>query len=118
MGVAPSTTSPARVVTPSVASDRHRTRAHPRRVISLSVTAYCQDNHRTASGVWPRRGMAAGNRWPFGTRLRVPGWGVVTITDRIGWGSDLDLFAGTDAGCDRRAVTWGRRQLRVAVLAR
>lgn len=79
----------------------------------LSTTMYCATGHRTASGVWPEVGMAAGNRWPFGTQLDVPGVGVVTITDRIGSGSDLDIFGGNDTGCEARALTWGRRSLLV-----
>lgn len=56
--------------------------------------------------------MAAGNRWPFGTRLRVEGRGVVTITDRIGHGSQLDLFMTTCAA----ARQFGRRHLLVEVI--
>lgn len=81
----------------------------------LSVTAYCWTGNRTASGAWPQIGMAAGNRWPFGTRLRVEGWGVVTITDRIGHGSELDIYMGRE-GCRSRALAFGRRSLRVEVV--
>jgi 3D (Asp-Asp-Asp) domain-containing protein len=79
----------------------------------LSVTAYCATGNRTASGAWPQLGMAAGNRWPFGTRLHVEHVGDVVITDRIGWGSELDLYFGADAGCEQRAARFGRRQLTV-----
>lgn len=91
---------------------------HPRHLAAvttrlLDVTSYCETGNRTASGVWPRYGMAASNLFPFGTRLRVPGWPVVvTITDRIGWGSQLDLFSPSCRG----AVQWGRRSLLVEVL--
>jgi 3D (Asp-Asp-Asp) domain-containing protein len=77
----------------------------------LSVTAYCYTGHRTASGVWPREGMAAGNRWPFGTRLDVESVGTVVVTDRIGHGSDLDLYMPRCAD----AVRFGRRELIVEV---
>lgn len=80
--------------------------------LSLSVTAYCATGNLTASGLVPRVGMAAGNHWPFGTRIFVPGYGVVTIEDRIGHDSDLDLFM---ASCSQ-TVQWGRRQLNVRVL--
>lgn len=76
------------------------------------VTCYVWTGHRTASGVWPRVGMAAGNRWPFGTRLRVQRVGIVTITDRIGHSSELDLFFTSLSACLR----FGRQQLRVQVL--
>ncbi len=78
----------------------------------LSVTAYCWTGHRTASGVWPRPGMAAGNRWHFGTRLYVEGVGIVTVTDRYGWGTQLDLFKASCAEARR----FGRRNLRVSVI--
>jgi 3D (Asp-Asp-Asp) domain-containing protein len=60
--------------------------------------------------------MAASNLFDFGTRLRVPGIGVVVITDRIGAYSQLDLFFGSDPGCEQRALTFGRRNLLVTVL--
>lgn len=90
-------------------------RSHPIRAVHLDVTSYCETGNRTASGVWPRYGMAASNLFPFGTRLRVPGWPVVvTVTDRVGWGADLDLYA---MSCER-AIQWGRRSLLVEVLSR
>lgn len=75
----------------------------------LDVTAYCPTGHRTASGAWPRPGMAAGNRWPFGTVLDVEGVGRVVVTDRIGHGSELDLYMPSCAA----AIRFGRRHLRV-----
>lgn len=84
----------------------------PPRRDTLNVTCYVATGHRTASGVWPRAGMAAGNRWPFGTRLRVQGVGVVTITDRIGHGSELDLFMTSLHACRQ----FGRRHLAVEVV--
>lgn len=81
----------------------------------LDITAYCETGSRTASGLWPHLGMAAGNRWPFGTVLHVAGYGDVTIQDRIGWGSDLDLYFGDYPDCQQRAATFGRRHLRVVV---
>lgn len=78
----------------------------------LDVTAYCWTGSRTASGQWPRVGIAAGNIWPIGTVLDVQGVGQVVIEDRIGHGSQLDIHMGRD-GCDARADQFGRRQLRV-----
>lgn len=77
-----------------------------------TTTCYTATGHRTASGLWPREGMAANNTYPFGTRLRVEDVGVVTVQDRIGWGSELDLFMDSRAAC----IRFGRRQLRVMVL--
>ena len=76
------------------------------------TTCYAATGHRTASGKWPRVGMAASNRYPFGTHLRVEGIGVVTVEDRIGWGSSLDLFGPSEAYCR----SFGRRHLRVEVV--
>lgn len=83
----------------------------------LDVTAYCATGHRTASGMWPRIGMAAGNRWPFGTVLRIAGLGQVVVEDRIGWGSDVDLYYGDGADCASRASEFGRRRLLVTVVS-
>jgi 3D (Asp-Asp-Asp) domain-containing protein len=78
----------------------------------LDVTCYVATGHRTASGAWPRVGMAASNQHPFGTRLRVQGVGVVTVTDRIGHSSELDLFMADRAACLR----FGRQRLAVTVI--
>lgn len=83
------------------------------RAVPLSVTAYCWTGSRAANGQ-SHMGTAAGNRWPLGTRLHVASVGDVTITDRIGWGSDLDLYFGR-SGCEQRAVQFGRRTLKVRV---
>lgn len=85
------------------------------RTAPIDVTAYCWTGNRTASGPWPQRGMAASNDYPFGTRLRVPGVGLVTVTDHIGHGTQLDLYLGR-AGCHKRATAFGRKHLRVEVL--
>lgn len=79
---------------------------------TLSTTCYVATGSRTASGLWPKPGMAAGNRWPLGTRLRVEGIGVVVVQDRIGHGSQLDLFMTSEAACRR----FGRQRLAVEVL--
>lgn len=88
----------------------------PKSAGTIDVTAYCATGNNTASGVPPEIGMAAGNRWPFGTVLDVPGYGRVTITDRIGSGSDLDLYMGSGQACDEKANSWGRRHLAVTLV--
>lgn len=77
----------------------------------LEVTCYLATGHRTASGVWPREGMAASNLFRFGTRVVVPGLGEVVVTDRVGWGSDLDVFMDSRSRC----LSFGRRRLEVVV---
>lgn len=76
------------------------------------MTCYSATGHRTASGVWPRPGMAASNLFPLGTRLQVQHVGPVTVTDRVGHGTEVDLFGSSRAAC----VHFGRRQLLVTVL--
>jgi 3D (Asp-Asp-Asp) domain-containing protein len=84
--------------------------------VSVESTAYCltgfmADGHRT------RRGAVAANRWPLGTRLEVdssPGVGsVVTVEDRIGYGSELDFALPGDC---QAATSWGRRRVKVEVV--
>lgn len=104
------------VVQPPIDRRPHLRRAsHPIRAVTLDTTAYCESGSRTASGVYPQRGMAASNLFPFGQRLRVPGIGIVTVTDRIGYGSQLDIYMG-GPGCEQRALAFGRRSLLVEVL--
>jgi 3D (Asp-Asp-Asp) domain-containing protein len=109
---------------PAAPTKPRASRSHVRRQLApvvpinthlWDVTAYCATGHKTASGRWPVVGMAAtlSRRIPFGTRLRVPGFGVVTVTDRIGHGSELDLYMGSGPACDRAARQWGRRHLTV-----
>jgi 3D (Asp-Asp-Asp) domain-containing protein len=80
----------------------------------MSVTAYCATGSRDADGTWPQVGYAAtlDRSIPFGTHLLVPGYGEVVVHDRIGHGSDLDLYMG-DTGCAARADAWGRHYLHV-----
>lgn len=112
--------SSASPITPVVrATPTHATRRRAagtpsvrRRVVTLEVTAYTWTGNRTASGVWPAKGQAASNQFPFGTQLRVPGIGVVTVTDRIGAHSELDIYMTSEGACRR----FGRRTLRVEVL--
>lgn len=81
-----------------------------RRLGTLDVTAYCYTGSRTASGVWPEPGQVATlTAIPFGTRLRLAHLGTYTVTDRIGWGSDIDVYFPSCAD----ARQFGRRHLTV-----
>lgn len=99
--------------TPSKAS-RSRALAAPSHGTGprLDVTCYSWTGSRTASGKWPRVGMAASNSYPFGTRLLVEHVGIVTVEDRIGHGTDLDLYGPSESYCRR----FGRQHLRVQVI--
>lgn len=77
----------------------------------LQCSCYLATGRRTASGVWPEPGMAASNLFRFGTRLRVQGFGIVTVTDRSAPGAtDVDLFFTSRSAC----LKFGRRTLRVS----
>lgn len=115
---------PVRTVPSSGAQGATRHHVRPSRPAGaaahlLSVTAYCKTGSRTASGTWPQIGDAAvlNRSIPFGTRLQVDG-NVVTVRDWVGHGADVDLFFGNDAGCEQRALTFGRKRLRVVEVAR
>lgn len=103
--------------TPSpVVSRASRSRSAGRQV-TLDITAYCWTGNRTASGAWPELGHAAvlDRSIPFGTRMEVPGIGVVTVTDRIGHSSGLDIYMGRE-GCQARAEQFGRQRLTVTLI--
>lgn len=81
----------------------------------VQSTGYCLDGI-AASGRPPAPGEAAMNGVPLGTRVRIhdgPLAGtVVVVTDRIGHGSDLDVWFAECAA----AVTYGRRIVTVELL--
>jgi 3D (Asp-Asp-Asp) domain-containing protein len=112
--VTPEATPTPRVMAPRRAPVASRTRRlDPSSSGSqLDVTCYAPTGNRTASGKWPRIGMAASNSHPFGTRLLVEGIGVLTVEDRIGHGTDLDVFRTSEAEC----IRFGRQHLLVAVV--
>lgn len=131
-GVRPATAAPPTVVTLPRPARRPATRPTPRshtgshtsdvataasitpsgwrRLGTLDVTAYCYTGSRTASGVWPARGQVATLApIPFGTHLRLRGLGIYEVTDRIGWGSDVDIYFPSCVD----ARNFGRRHLTV-----
>lgn len=85
-------------------------------VLTLDSTSYCQAGIM-ADGQETYWGAAAGNEWPFGTRMRILtgrlAGTVVTIADRIGWGSQLDIFS---PSC---AWSWwyGRERVSVEIIS-
>lgn len=69
---------------------------------------------QTASGAMARKGtIAASSKFPFGTRMYVPGYGWGTVQDRGGAikGNRLDLFFETH----KAALQWGRQQIPVRI---
>ena len=85
-------------------------------VLTLDSTSYCQSG-TMADGQETYWGAAAGNEWPFGTRLKILtgrlAGTVVTIADRIGWGSQLDVFSWS---CDW-STRYGREMVEVEVVS-
>lgn len=79
------------------------------------ITKYCPTGNTTASGKWPRVGMVAtlSRSIPFGTRVVIEGLGEFVVEDRIGHGSEFDIFTNSCAEADR----FGRQHRRVTVLA-
>lgn len=82
------------------------------------TTMYCSTGSRNAAGLWPHLGDVAviDRSIRFGTRLLIAGREYV-VRDWIGSGSQFDVFGGDDAGCEQRALTFGRRHLRVVEVA-
>jgi 3D (Asp-Asp-Asp) domain-containing protein len=88
-------------------------------VFVASSTSYCPGSSSSvmADGTHTRLGSAASNRHPLGTRLRLIGARFLgrrtfVVRDRIGWGSDLDLWSPSCTASRR----WGRRRVRYRVL--
>jgi 3D (Asp-Asp-Asp) domain-containing protein len=69
----------------------------------------------TANGATARRGTVAADtsRYPFGTVMRIPGYGYGRVEDRGGdiEGDHIDLFFPSH----REALEWGRRYRRVGI---
>lgn len=78
----------------------------------VDVTAYTHTGYRTASGKWPQVGMVASNLYRLGTRLEIDGLGVFVVEDRVGGGTDVDVFMETRSEC----IRFGRKHLRVRVV--
>lgn len=90
----------------------------------FNVSAYCPcpkccgqyADGITASGHKIQPGdkfVAADKRFPFGTMLDIPGYGIVPVLDRGGAikGNKLDVFFPTH----QEALNWGRQYLKVKV---
>lgn len=78
------------------------------------ITMYCPTGNSTASGKTPQRGMVAtiSRSIPFGTHILIEGYGEYIVEDRIGHGSEFDIFTPSCAEADR----FGRKHARVTIL--
>lgn len=84
--------------------------------ISTASSVVREDAPASSRPQRAHRGAVAANRWPLGTRLRVapsPVGGIVTVEDRIGYGSELDFAMPGDCAAAR---AWGRRAVTVEVV--
>lgn len=75
---------------------------------TLNISAYCETGNPTASGVWPRVGMAAADHIPFGAKVTLPDGRILTITDRFGgnYTDRLDVFMNSENECWQFGRRW------------
>lgn len=79
---------------------------------ALSSTAYTHTGNNMANGEKPYEGAVASNLVPLGTKIFIEGYGYFVVKDRIGHGSQLDIFMNTY----EKAIQFGRRTLKVYVV--
>lgn len=86
------------------------------RSLVMNASGYTHTGNRTATGIYPRRGIVAVDPSviPFGTKLYIDGYGYATAADRGSAirGNKIDLFYETE----REAYNWGRRNVRVYIV--
>ncbi|PRR73849.1 3D domain-containing protein [Neomoorella humiferrea] len=84
--------------------------------LKVIATAYTHTGNRTATGIWPYRGIVAVDPRviPLGTKLYVEGYGYAVAQDTGGLikGNRIDVFLDSEA----EAIQWGRRQVTVRIL--
>ena len=59
---------------------------------ALSSTAYTATGNHMANGEFPYEGAVACNLVPLGTKVYIEGYGYFVVKDRIGHGSQLDIY--------------------------
>lgn len=79
---------------------------------ALSSTAYTHDGSNMANGEAPYVGAVACNLVPIGTILYIEGLGKFVVKDRIGHGSQLDIFMDAEDECN----AYGRRTVNVYIV--
>lgn len=84
--------------------------------LKVIATAYTHTGNRTATGIWPYRGIVAVDPRviPLGTKLYVEGYGYAVAQDTGGLikGNRIDVFLDSKD----EAIQWGRRQVTVRIL--
>ena len=79
---------------------------------SLNSTAYTHTGGNMDNGEYPYFGAVACNLVPLGTTIYIEGLGNFVVKDRIGHGSDLDIFMNTYDEC----MAYGRRTVNVYII--
>ncbi|MDK2820661.1 MAG: hypothetical protein PWP31_626 [Clostridia bacterium] len=91
-------------------------RARAGTVVEMIATAYTHTGNRTATGIWPYRGVVAVDPKviPLGTKLYVEGYGYAVAQDTGGLikGNRIDVFMDTRT----EAINWGRRKVSVRII--
>lgn len=86
------------------------------KTLEVIATAYTHTGNRTATGIYPYRGVVAVDPRviPLGTRLYVEGYGYAWAQDTGGLikGNRIDVFMDTE----KEALQWGRRRVKVHIL--
>ena len=90
------------------------------RVTCYSLVEFSSDGI-TASGKEVAYGMVASNVLPFGTKVKIEGFGdkVFVVEGRFmtGWTrADLDIYFGDGLNAYKKCVEWGKRDLNVLIL--
>jgi len=82
----------------------------------VESTAYTHTGNTTYTGIWPYEGIVAVDPKviPLGTKMYVEGYGYATAADTGGLikGNIIDVFMDTHD----KAVTWGRREVKIYIL--
>lgn len=80
---------------------------------TVEATAYTWTGSKMANGRYPQVGYVAMNSIPFGTKVyAVELDRVFEVGDRIGWGSEMDIYMDTEAECQQ----FGRQNLSIIIL--
>ena len=75
------------------------------------ITCYTWTGNTMANGMYPEEGYVANNQYPFGTVVEILG-GTYTVGDRIGHGSDWDIYMDSYDECKQ----FGRRYDNVKII--
>jgi 3D (Asp-Asp-Asp) domain-containing protein len=106
------TSTPTKTTTTTTTTPTNPVTSNMRYLGALSSTAYTHTGNNMANGEKPYEGAVACNLVPLGTKIYIEGYGYFVVKDRIGHGSQLDIFMDTYDEC----IQFGRRTLNVYVV--